>query len=65
MCVRACVCVQVISTEQRQFDSWVLTGEGEEVVEKGSLEARVYMAVDAEAGTLQAQIMVYTYMYMQ
>ena len=48
----------MINTEQCQFDSWVLTGEGEEVVEKGSLEARVYMAVDANAGTLQTEIMV-------
>ncbi|CAI8034323.1 Phenylalanine--tRNA ligase alpha subunit [Geodia barretti] len=34
----------VVSTEQRQFESWVLTGEGQEVVENGSHEARVYNA---------------------
>lgn len=50
--------VQVISTEQRQFESWELTSEGSEVVEKGSHEARVYSAVDPENGTPQAEIMV-------
>lgn len=36
----------------------MLTGEGTEVVEEGSHEARVYGAVDAETGTPQAEIMV-------
>ena len=48
----------MISTEQRQFESWVLTGEGLEVMEKGSHEARVYGAVNAETGTPQSEIMV-------
>lgn len=48
----------MISTEQRQFESWVLTGEGEEVVEKGSHEARLFKAVAPETGSLQADIMV-------
>ena len=50
--------VQVVSTEQRQFESWVLTGEGQEVVENGSHEARVYNAVTPDGGSLQSEIMV-------
>ena len=48
----------MVSTEQRQFESWVLTGEGQEVVENGSHEARVYNAVAHEEGSLQSEIMV-------
>ena len=51
-------CAQVISTEPRQFESWVLTWEGSEVVEQGSHEARLFEAVDVEAGTPQADVMV-------
>ena len=36
----------------------MLTGEGEEVVEKGSHEARIYAAVTPKTGSLQADIMV-------
>ena len=50
--------LKVITTEQRQFDKWVLTSEGSEIVEKGSHEARLYRAVDKENGTLQADLMV-------
>ena len=50
--------LKVITTEQRQFDKWVLTSEGSEFVEKGSHEARLYGAVDKENGTLQADLMV-------
>ena len=50
--------LKVITTEQRQFDKWVLTSEGSEIVEKGSHEARLYGAVDKENGTLQAHLMV-------
>ena len=48
----------MISTEQRQFESWVLTWEGSEVVEQGSHEARLFEAVDVEAGTPQSDVMV-------
>ena len=50
--------LQVIKTEQRQFEKWVLTAEGTEVVERGSHEARVYDAVDPKEGTSQAELMV-------
>ena len=49
---------QVISTEQRQFESWVLTAEGAEVSEQGSHEARIFAVVDPESGTLQMELMV-------
>lgn len=47
-------------TELRQFDQWVLTDEGLEVIRDGSHEARVYRAVDPQNGSLQADIMVCT-----
>ena len=50
--------VQLITTEQRQFEKWVLTEEGSEVVKTGSHEARVYHAVDSNEGTAQSKIMV-------
>ncbi len=53
-----CLYFQVIVTELRQFEQWVLTDEGSEVVRDGSHEARVYRAVDPQNGTLQADIMV-------
>ncbi|CAI8042886.1 Phenylalanine--tRNA ligase alpha subunit [Geodia barretti] len=56
----------VVSTEQRQFESWVLTGEGQEVVENGSHEARVYNAVTSDGGSLQSEIMLtFIISYMQ
>ena len=48
----------MIETEQRQFERWVLTSEGEEVVERGSHEARMFEAVDKDSGSLQAELMV-------
>ncbi len=57
MNVSHCPC-QVIRTEQRQFENWVLTAEGEEIVEGGSHEARLFNAVDPTAGTLQTELMV-------
>ncbi len=45
-------------TEQRQFEQWVVTDEGSEVIRGGSHEARVYYAVDPRNGSLQADIMV-------
>ena len=50
--------MQVIKTEQRQFERWVVTEEGREVMKTGSHEARVYNAVDKDEGTSQAEIMV-------
>lgn len=50
--------VQLIRTEQRQFEKWVVTGEGTEVMETGSHEARVYDAVDKDQGTTQSELMV-------
>lgn len=50
--------LQVIETEQRQFERWVLTGEGVDVMEKGSHEARMFQAVDKDTGSLQAELMV-------
>ncbi|KAL5487097.1 hypothetical protein EMCRGX_G019656 [Ephydatia muelleri] len=47
----------VIQLEQNQFEKWELTEEGAEIVEKGSHEARVFNAVDAEKGSLQADLM--------
>lgn len=49
--------MQLIKTEQQQFEKWVLTAEGSEVVKSGSHEARVYNAVDKKDGTSQAEIM--------
>ena len=57
-CVDVCVYIQMIKTEQRQFEQWVVTGEGSEVMKSGSHEARVYKAVDENAGTAQSEIMV-------
>lgn len=48
----------MIDIEQRQFERWVLTSEGEEVVERGSHEARLFEAVDKESGSPQAELMV-------
>ena len=48
----------MIETEQRQFERWVLTSEGEEVVARGSHEARMFEAVDKDSGSLQAELMV-------
>ena len=53
-----CVLLQVVKTEQRQFEKWVLTVEGSEIVEKGSHEARLFNTVDAEKGSLQTDLMV-------
>ena len=50
--------LQVIETEQRQFEKWVLSAEGTEVVEKGSHEARLFDAVDPKNGASQAELMV-------
>ena len=55
--------LQLINTKQQQFEKWVLTAEGLEVVASGSHEARVYHAVEEETGTLQADIMVRSEMY--
>lgn len=49
---------QLIRTEQQQFEKWVLTAEGTEVVKSGSHEARVYNAVNKTEGTRQVDIMV-------
>ena len=48
----------MIETDQRQFERWVLTDEGQEVVERGSHEARMFQAVDADGGSPQAELMV-------
>ena len=48
----------MIETEQRQFERWVLTAEGQEVVERGSHEARMFETVDKDSGSLQAELMV-------
>lgn len=47
----------VITTEQRQFESWVLTQEGKEMVEKGSHEARMFASVSPQGGSPQADLM--------
>jgi hypothetical protein len=36
----------------------VLTGEGVDVMEKGSHEARMFQAVDKDSGSLQTELMV-------
>jgi len=51
-------CLQRIRTEQRQFEKWVLTGEGEEIVQHGSHEARLFNAVNPQDGSPQAELMV-------
>ena len=48
----------MILAQQRQFEKWVLTDEGSEVIREGSHEARVYGAVDSKTGSLQSDIMV-------
>ena len=53
----------MISTEQRQFEKWVLTAEGEEMVQHGSHEARFFNAVDPKNGSIQAELMVCVYVY--
>ena len=50
--------MQVIKTEQRQFEKWVLSAEGSECVERGSHEARLFDAVDPKSGVSQAELMV-------
>ena len=50
--------LQLIRTEQQQFEKWVLTAEGSEIVKSGSHEARVFNAVDEKEGTAQAELMV-------
>lgn len=47
----------MINVEQRQADGWVLTEEGNEVVEKGSHEFLVFQTVPTE-GLPQAEIKV-------
>ena len=49
---------QIIDSRQRSSKHWELTLEGKEVAANGSHEARVYNAVPAEGGILQAQLMV-------
>ena len=48
----------MISSEQRQFERWELTAEGEAMVQHGSHEARLFNAVDPQNGSLQAELMV-------
>lgn len=36
----------------------MLTGEGVDVMDKGSHEARMFQAVDKDTGSLQAELMV-------
>ena len=50
--------MQVVKTEQRQFEKWVLSAEGSEFLEKGSHEARLFDAVDPQSGASQAELMV-------
>lgn len=50
-------CSQVITAEQRSSKHWELTGEGCEIAEQGSHEARVFNAIPAE-GLLQNELMV-------
>ncbi|XP_066564120.1 phenylalanine--tRNA ligase alpha subunit [Amia ocellicauda] len=47
---------EVISAEQRSTKRWELTGEGSEIAEQGSHEARVFDAIPAE-GLAQSQLM--------
>ena len=48
-----------VSCSTDQFERWVLTDEGREVVERGSHEARMFQAVDADSGSPQAELMVH------
>ena len=50
--------LKVITSEQRSFNSWSLTDEGEQVLQHGSHEAVVYGAVDPSVGTLQVDVIV-------
>lgn len=65
-CMYFCVCklkfqhsvlLQVISSEQRNSVRWELTGEGKEVVEKGSHEALIYYNIPPE-GIKQEDLLV-------
>ncbi|XP_065907105.1 phenylalanine--tRNA ligase alpha subunit-like [Dysidea avara] len=47
----------LVTCEQRSFNTWSLTDEGKEVLEHGSHEAVVYASVDPTAGTLLVDIM--------
>lgn len=49
--------LQVIDAEQRTSKHWELTGEGCEIAEQGSHEARVFNAIPEE-GMPQSQLMV-------
>lgn len=51
------MCLQVIDAEQRSSKHWELTGEGSEIAEHGSHEARVFNAIPEE-GMPQNQLMV-------
>ena len=51
---------QVIKTQQRQFTTWVLTDEGQQVADEGSHEVHVFLAVNPTEGTPQAEVMVRT-----
>lgn len=57
----SCACVflplQVISAELRSSKHWELTGEGSEIAEQGSHEARVFSSVPLE-GLPQNELMV-------
>lgn len=52
-----CFPAQVISAEQRSAKHWELTGEGCEIAEQGSHEARVVSSIPKE-GMPQSQLMV-------
>lgn len=49
---------QVINIDQETQKHWRLTPEGDQVVELGSHEVRVYNDVPVEGGILQADLMV-------
>lgn len=49
--------VQVISAELRSSKRWELTGEGTEIAEQGSHEARVFSSIPLE-GLAQSELMV-------
>lgn len=49
--------MQVISAELRSSKHWELTGEGTEIAEQGSQEARVFTSVPLE-GLPQSELMV-------
>lgn len=49
--------LQVICATQKQKDLWVLTKEGEEILSKGSYEARIYGLISDE-GNSQKSLMV-------